>query len=411
MSAAGTHSIFGQATGMPDRDAPDRPDRIAEAHVTSEAEAVIAVKLDCEDLVPSEISPQIPLGDSAGASQFPRVLRRRLDRFFAEQNISPKADSAMWVKIAAGLAVLLGSWAALYALKPAAWIFVALYVLCGLAQTFLLLNIAHDSNHNAISRVPAVNKTLNYAFDLCGINSYMWRFLHHRGHHSCINLHGEDDAIEGHGIFRFTPYEPRASHHRFQHIYGLFIYALYSLDYVFKKDFECFFFPTHGYLKRARHPLREYVILFAGKAFYLTYMLVLPVFVLGRSPLLVGLAFLLVHLIIGLTVTLVFQTTHTVDGSYFPNDRSEFDNGVYHIFATTADYATENPLVGWLAGGLNHHIAHHLCPFVCHTHYPALTRIARETAEEFGVPYRQHPTMTRAIRHHLILLKQLGNEN
>jgi linoleoyl-CoA desaturase len=67
--------------------------------------------------------------------------------------------------------------------------------------------------------------------------------------------------------------------------------------------------------------------------------------------------------------------------------------------------------VGWLAGGLNHHIVHHLCPFVCHTHYAPLTRIVKETAEEFGVPYRQHPTMIRAIRHHLILLKQLGNEN
>jgi linoleoyl-CoA desaturase len=84
---------------------------------------------------------------------------------------------------------------------------------------------------------------------------------------------------------------------------------------------------------------------------------------------------------------------------------------VYHIFATTADYATENPLVGWIAGGLNHHVVHHLCPFVCHTHYAPLTRIVKETAKEFGVPYRQHSTMTLAIQHHLILLKQLGNEN
>jgi hypothetical protein len=52
-----------------------------------------------------------------GASSFPKVLRRRLDRFFADQNISPKADRTMWVKIAAGLAVLAGSWIALYALQ------------------------------------------------------------------------------------------------------------------------------------------------------------------------------------------------------------------------------------------------------------------------------------------------------
>ena len=376
----------------------------------SKTEALIVENPEIEDLLPSEASHLRSVGDLAASSTFPKVLRRRLEMFFADQNISPKADSAMWVKIAVGLAVLAGSWIALYAFKPDSWKFIALYTLGGLAQTFLLLNIAHDSNHNAISSVPSINKTLNYVFDLCGISSYMWRILHHRGHHSCVNVHGEDDALAGRGLLRFTPHEPRTQLQRFQHIYALFLYALFSIDYVFVRDFESFFLPTHDYLKSTRHPPREYAILFLGKAFYVTYMLVLPIVVLGKSPLLVAGAFLLVHLIIGLSVALVFQTTHTIDTTYFPSSRNEFDNSVYHIFATTADYATGNPVVGWLTGGLNHHIAHHLCPFACHTHYASLTRIVRETAEEFGIPYRQHPTMTRAIWHHLILLKQLGNE-
>ncbi len=366
---------------------------------------------DIEDLVPSEAALQQPPSDPVAAASFPKVLRRRLDRFFADSKVSPKANSMMWTKIAIGTAVLFGSWVAIYSLHPGSWTFTGLYLLGGLAQTFLLLNIAHDSNHNAISSAPLVNKALNYAFDLCGINSYMWRILHHRGHHSCINLHGEDDALTGRGIFRFTPHEPRAKWHRFQHIYGLLFYAMFSLDYVFVRDFEAFFFPKHDYLRRTRHPLREIVILFASKAFYITYMLVLPIFLLHMPVLTVLGAFLLVHLVVGLSVSLVFQTTHTVDTTYFPAERGEFDNGVYHIFATTADYATDNPVVGWLTGGLNHHIAHHLCPFVCHTHYAPLTRSVKETAAEFGIPHRQHPTMSRAIVHHLILLKQLGNQD
>jgi linoleoyl-CoA desaturase len=364
---------------------------------------------DAADLVPPEAAAPSAI-EPGGAQSFPKVLRRRLESFFADADISPKADPTMWGKIAIGLAVLGGSWIALYALRPGPWAFASLYVLGGLAQTFLLLNIAHDSNHNAISRRPAVNKTLNYVFDLCGISSYMWRILHHRGHHSCINLHGEDDAIEGRGLFRFTPHDPRAPLHRFQHIYALFLYALFSLEYVFVRDFQSFFFPAHDYLTRTKHPLREYVILFAGKAFYLTYMLVLPVMVMKEPLLLVLAAFFIVHLIVGLSVVLVFQTTHVIEDTYFPLHRSEFENGVYHVFATTADYATENPMVGWLVGGLNHHVVHHLCPYVCHTHYAPLTRIVKQTAEEFGVPYRQHTTMTRAIWHHLQLLKQLGNE-
>jgi linoleoyl-CoA desaturase len=374
-------------------------------------EASISLNPEIEQLVPAEASLRDSIFDSAPESSFPKVLRRRLDNFFSEGNVSPKADLAMWVKIAVGLAVLAGSWIALYTLKPDSWKFVGLYLLNAIAQTFLLLNIAHDSNHNAISSSRFVNKSLNYVFDVCGISSYMWRILHHRGHHSCINLHGEDDALTGRGILRFTPHQPRTRLHRFQHIYALLMYAVFSLDYVFVRDFECFFFPTHDYLKRTRHPAREYVILFAGKGFYLTYMLILPVVLLGKSPLLVALAFVLSHLIIGLSVALVFQTTHVIDSTYFPADRNEFDNWIHHIFATTADYATERPLVGWLAGGLNHHIVHHLCPFVCHTHYASLTRIVKQTATEYGIPYRQHPTMRQAVKHHLLLLKQLGSED
>lgn len=137
-------------------------------------------------------------------------------------------------------------------------------------------------------------------------------------------------------------------------------------------------------------------------------MLILPVLVLGRSAWLVAGEFLLAHLIVGLSVALVFQTTHTVESTYFPASRNEFENGVYHIFATTADYSTSKPVVGWLTGGLNHHVVHHLCPYVCHTHYAPLTRIVQRTAAEFGISYRQNRTMTSAIRHHLTLLRQLG---
>jgi linoleoyl-CoA desaturase len=374
-------------------------------------ETVTGGQPEIDDLAPLEASPEHSVGDPARVSSFPRVLRRRLDKFFSESKISPKADGTVWLKIVVGVAVLACSWIVLYTFKLDSWKFVAVYLLNALAQTFLMLNIAHDSNHNAISSRRSLNQALNYVFDVCGINSYMWRILHHRGHHACVNLHDEDDALSGRGIFRFTPHEPRAPLQRFQHIYALFFYALFSLDYIFIRDFESFFFPGHGYLKRTEHPAREYAILFVGKGFYVTYMIILPIVILGKSPLLVALAFVLAHMIIGLTVSLVFQTTHTVDDTYFPADRSEFDSAVYHIFATTADYATNTPLVAWLVGGLNHHIVHHLCPFVCHTHYASLTRIVRQTAEEYGVSYRQHPTMSQAIVHHLRLLKQLGSKD
>ena len=57
---------------------------IAEAPVTFEPEAVIAQEPDAPDLVPSETSAS-PIIEPVGASSFPKVLRSRLDRFFADQ--------------------------------------------------------------------------------------------------------------------------------------------------------------------------------------------------------------------------------------------------------------------------------------------------------------------------------------
>ena len=345
----------------------------------------------------------------ARETSFPVVLRRRLHDFFIVRGLSPKADPVMIAKLIVGLSAWAGSYAALYVFHLRSWIFVLVYLLHGLTHVFLLLNIAHDSNHNAISRRIPVNKTFSYVFDLCGVSSYVWRILHHGGHHSCINVHGEDEAIEGRRLFRFSSRAPRKRAHRYQHIYALLMYCLFSLDYVFIKDFEYFFFPSQRTLRRDGHPAREYAILFGGKLFYLTYMLVLPVVVLGLSPLLVAFAFLLEHLIAGLTTVIVFQTSHAVETSYFPESRAEFDNYVFHILATTSDYATRNPVVTFLVGGLNHHVAHHLCPYACHTHYPQLTKIIRETAEEYRMPYREQRTMGKALRLHLALLKGLGS--
>jgi hypothetical protein len=80
-------------------------DRIAEALVTSESGSCDPSEArygrSCADRGPwrGRLRPAIL---PAGAPSFPKVLRRRLDRFFADGNISPKANRMMWTKIAVG---------------------------------------------------------------------------------------------------------------------------------------------------------------------------------------------------------------------------------------------------------------------------------------------------------------------
>jgi linoleoyl-CoA desaturase len=341
-------------------------------------------------------------------SSFARVLRERLDRYFIERNLSPKANSMMIAKIVLGIGMWLGGFVTLYAVPLQAWQVPLFYVFLALPQTFLILNVAHDSIHNAISRERLVNKLLAYIYDGCGVSSYLVRILHNHGHHSTINLLGEDDPLGGRRVFRFTKHAPHKRFHRFQHLYAVVFYPMFSLDYVFLRDFEDFLIPTLGYLKRMRHRKREYVILFAGKLAYLTYVAALPIFYLGYSAASVILGFFLMHFVMGFLVAAVFAPTHILECNDFPQSRAEYPDYARHIFATTCDFATRSPLVTWLTGGLNHHIVHHICPHVCHVHYPALTWIAKETASEFRIPYKEMPTMRGALLAHYALLRQLA---
>ncbi len=341
-------------------------------------------------------------------SKFSKVLYQRINHFFTATNTSKRADSAMVSKIIGGLLWLVLSYTVLYMAAWTYWQFMLLYIFHGLGQVYILLNIAHDANHHSISRKPGINKLLSYTLDLCGINSYMWRILHHQGHHACMNIYGEDEAILAHGLFRLSPDAPWKKIYRFQHLYAFLFYGAVSMDFVFVKDFYFFFLSDYKHVRNRKHAFREYIILFAGKIFYITYMIALPLIFLGFSFWQILVAFLVTHYIMGFITTLVFQTTHVIETTQFPKSADDYENYVFHIFATTADYAVDSPVANFFFGGLHQHIIHHLCPNVCHTHYPVLTKIVKSTAREYGIKYRENRSMWAALVKHFRLLKILG---
>jgi linoleoyl-CoA desaturase len=348
--------------------------------------------------------------DATEFQAFGELLRARFEAYFQHRGASPKGDSTMAVKIIAGFGLFLLLQACLYAPGVSAVTFCLLYFLQGLCQLFLLLNVGHDSNHNAVSQRFLPNALLSRVMDLFGINSRMWRILHHAAHHSCINIHGRDEAIFARGLIRLSPEAPLRPIHRYQAWYAFPLYAFFSLDYIFIKDIEYHFVAPNEVVGRFSHNFRQIAAMLAWKLFYLGYMIALPV-LLGGWPLwLVLLAFFSTHLFIGLAAVIVFQTSHVVEGNDFPAAPGQYGSHVRHVLATTADYATASPLVTFLVGGLNHHAVHHLCPHVCHTHYPALTAVLREASAEFRMPYRQHSTLRQALSEHFRLLQRLASD-
>jgi linoleoyl-CoA desaturase len=278
----------------------------------------------------------------------------------------------------------------------------------GLTHAFIVVNIGHDANHRAVSERSWLNRVLALSMDLCGINSPIWRRLHHRAHHYCINIEGEDEALAGRGLLRFSALAPWRPWQRVQHLYAALAYALYSLDYVLAKDVRTLLYRQYAGLETWRPGAADWLHLVAGKLFYFSYMIVVPFGLFGHPPVLVLAAFVAAHAIIGTIVVLVFQTTHVVLKNVFPTQVDRAAGFEKHVFATTQDVATHNALLSVMVGGLNHHVVHHLFPSVCHTHFPRLTPIVRDLAIKYGFAYREAPSFAAAVRQHLQHLYALG---
>ena len=92
-----------------------------------------------------------------------------------------------------------------------------------------------------------------------------------------------------------------------------------------------------------------------------------------------------------------------------PNPEGTIENAwALHQMETTADFGRNNPVVSFFTGGLNFQVEHHLFPRICHIHYPAISKIVEQTANEMGVPYLDNPSFSGALASHYRFMKAMG---
>lgn len=339
---------------------------------------------------------------------FKKELYKTINQYFEKNGFSKYANRQMKAKLLIAAIWWTGSLFLLYTASTSSFNFVMFYGLHLFSHLFILLNIAHDANHYSIVKNIFFKKALRYTFEICGINSYMWRQLHNQQHHNNMNVINEDDGLIARGMLRYTPHNKHKSIHRFQHFYLFFVYSLFSLDYIFIKDFECFFFPFLNGLKGKKHPRIEYFKLFLFKFLYLGFIIVLPIYVLGFSAGLVIVSFCIWQLLIGVVAAIIIQVEHPLRLNEFPLSKNDYDDFVYHVYATTSDHSINGFFANWFYGGLHLHVIHHLVPGVCHTHYQPLTKLIRPIAEKHGVNHKANKTIFDALHEHLLHLRNLG---
>lgn len=340
-------------------------------------------------------------------------LRSRVNSYFRDNNISKYGNLNMKLKTAFMLSLLFIPFALILTnIVSTPWIVYAMWTLMGFGTAGIGLSIMHDANHGAYSKSEWVNKTLGYLFNLIGSYHVNWKIQHNVLHHSFTNVDGYDEDIDT-PVMRFTPNQERKSIHKFQAYYASFFYSIMTLNWIVNKDFK--------QLKRYADDdlLKDQGLTFGSaltttiliKVGYFSLMVGLPMFL---SPLVwwhTLLGFFLMHGVIGLTLAFIFQTAHVIEETSFPtlDDENNLENNwAIHQMRTTANFANKSRIFSWFIGGLNYQIEHHLFPNICHVHYRKISKIVKETAQEFNVPYHQHKTFLGALKSHFSLLNQLG---
>lgn len=353
-----------------------------------------------------------------GKDSFFEDVINKVDAYFEVNNLSPYANTNMWIKTIIMLLLYFVPYMLMVTGTGAGslWLFYGYWVVMAVGMIGIGTSVMHDANHGAYSPRKKVNNFISYILEVIGGYAVTWRIQHNVLHHTYTNIAGLDEDIDSIKLLRFSPRQPWHWYHRYQYIYAWFFYMMMTLYWMTAKDFmQVVHYKQHDLLVKEKVSLGNALFrLSLFKMFYYGYIIVLPVLFSGVAWYHVVFGFLLMHFIAGFLLSCIFQPSHIVESSEFAlpvltGEKSQMENSwAIHEVANTADFAPGNRFLSWFIGGLNFQIEHHLFSGICHVHYPKLAPIVQASCNLFHIPYHVEPTFLKALHDHLKMLKILG---
>jgi linoleoyl-CoA desaturase len=341
-------------------------------------------------------------------SLFFPTLKKRVDEYFINNNISRHANATMVIKTIVLLAGYITPFVLILTLNLPFHIALIMWVVMGISFSDVGMCVMHDANHKAYSSSDKINKLLGNTLTLIGGSVSNWKMQHNVLHHTFTNIVDADDDIADKLVLRFSPHTPVKWFHKFQWIYAFFFYGLQTVYWVFFKDYI-----QHSKYSAVEGESKAYTLvkLLSIKFAYYFVFLVMPTlfFNVPLNEVLIG--FFLMHFVGGIILTTTFQLAHTVEKTShpLPNEKNMIENDwAIHQMNTTVNFAPQNKLISWYIGGLNFQVEHHLFPRICHVHHPEISKIVKQTAAEFDIPYLENETIAEAFMSHVNTLKRFG---
>jgi len=346
-------------------------------------------------------------------NQFYQSLKASVDNYFQTKGIKKTGDWRLFSKtfILIGAAIVL--YYSLIFLKIDGLTALLFCGLLGFTSASIGFSVMHDANHGSYCSKPWLNDLVGLSVNALGASSFFWKQKHNIIHHTYTNVDGIDDDIAKSPIIRQCETQKWVPAHKIQHLYLVPIYALSSLFWIFSMDFVKYFTRRIYTTEAWKMSIKNHVIFWVTKVCYLIFYIIIPIMVWGFGAWLLG--FFVLHAVLGLTLSLVFQLAHVVEKTEFENvalDETKHVETAWaaHQLKTTSNFAMGNSVISWFVGGLNFQVEHHLFPRVSHIHYPAISKILMEKCAEYNLPYNKYDTMTEALMSHFRVMKMLGQK-
>ena len=346
-------------------------------------------------------------------NEFYQSLKTSVDAYFEKNNIEKTGDWRLYIKTILLWVSAIAIYVSLMLFKIEALPALLLCAAFGYLLACIGFSVMHDANHGSYSNRPLLNDAIGLSANVLGASSYFWKQKHNIIHHTYTNIDGIDDDIAKSPIIRHCESQKWVPAHRIQHLYLLPVYSLSSIFWIFIMDFTKYFSRKIYTTEAWKLSLKNHIIFWGTKVFYATFYVVLPIMIWGWQGWLIG--YLTMNIVLGLTLSLVFQLAHVVENTEFENialDETKHIDSAWAEFQirTTSNFAMKNKVISWFVGGLNFQVEHHLFPKVSHIHYPAISKIVEEKCKEFNLPYNYYPTMWGALVSHFKVMKQLGHK-
>jgi acyl-lipid (7-3)-desaturase (Delta-4 desaturase) len=295
----------------------------------------------------------------------------------------------------------------------------ALAIIYGVSMALIGLNVQHDANHGAASRKVWINNLLGLGADFIGGSKWLWMEKHWT-HHAYTNHNEKDpDGFAAEPIVLFNDYPlgspKRTAMHAYQGFYIVLVLAGYWLSSVFDIP-QIWYLQDAGATKvgmkldnnpwiasRTKHALTL-------RALYYVCNLIIPLYhdFSWRTVAHINLMGISGSLALGLLFTL----SHNFENADRDPTVESRKTGkpVCWFKAQVETSSTYGGMIsGWLTGGLNFQVEHHLFPRMSSAWYPYIAPVVRKVCEKHGVKYAYYPWVWQNMISTLKYTHEVGN--